>query len=374
MALSRLFPNNITPNGTDVELGFRNDDKEIKRILDLIDGVGSISLAGSKRQCVLYGSVDTVGQPNFLTATGLNVSIDGGTKPIILSFANGFSTNLGTIDIIDDISTSISNAWTLPANGTYYLYIDKDINTGILNFGYTATPDQYLKAAPTSPVLDQNYFNLTEMKMYRWNGSAWEQKLRIFVGSVTTGTDAGTISPYRLSSRAADDGIRPGWIVESACADLDDGYLWCNGAAVSRALYPTLFQRIGTRFGAGDGSTTFNLPDKRGRVGVGLNASDTDFATLGKTGGEKTHVLSVGELAAHGHITDMQGNHRHPLARMPNDATNELGARSGSGQGNWHEEGCGYAGNHQHNVLNTGNNQPHNNLQPYLTINYIIKF
>jgi microcystin-dependent protein len=76
------------------------------------------------------------------------------------------------------------------------------------------------------------------------------------------------------------------------------GWLFCNGAAVSRTDYPALFAAIGTAWGVGDGSTTFNLPDGRGRVLVGLDPSQTEFDTLGEAGGAKTHTHTEGDLAA----------------------------------------------------------------------------
>jgi len=77
-------------------------------------------------------------------------------------------------------------------------------------------------------------------------------------------------------------------------------WLICNGAAISRTTYSALFTLIGTTYGAGDGSTTFNIPDLRGNVPVG-KSTDTEFDTLGKKGGEKKHQLTVAELAAHTH-------------------------------------------------------------------------
>jgi hypothetical protein len=201
-SLTRLFPQNITPKGTNVEQGFKNDDNEIKRILDILSESGSLQLFGSKRQSILYGSTDSSGNPNFLVANGLNVTIDGSTKPIILAFANGFNSLAGTVDTLGKIDGTVNNAWTLPANGTYYLYVDKDINTGLLSYGYTATPDTYAKVAPTSPILDQCYFNVNEMKMYHYNGSAWEQNLRVFVGSVVTTDTAATVTIYPMTSKA----------------------------------------------------------------------------------------------------------------------------------------------------------------------------
>lgn len=66
------------------------------------------------------------------------------------------------------------------------------------------------------------------------------------------------------------------------------GWLICDGQAVSRTTYADLFAVIGITYGAGDGTTTFNVPDLRGRTVVGLNTTDTEFDTLGKKSGRKT--------------------------------------------------------------------------------------
>lgn len=202
MAYSRMYPQNITPGGTSRWQGFENDDKEIKRIYGLISDVGGLMLSGTKRQCVLYGSTDSSGNPNFLTASGLNVSIDGSSKPVILSFANGFSATSGTLDTLDAITSAVSSAWTIPANSTYYLFIEKDMSTGLLSYGRTANEDTYSKAAPSSPVLDQCYFNTNEMKMYHYNGSSWEQKWRVFVAKAVSTNSAVTLTKYPMESKA----------------------------------------------------------------------------------------------------------------------------------------------------------------------------
>ena len=61
----------------------------------------------------------------------------------------------------------------------------------------------------------------------------------------------------------------------------------CDGRAVSRSDYSELFAVIGTTYGSGDGSTTFNLPNLKGRVPVGKDSSQTEFDTIGETGGSK---------------------------------------------------------------------------------------
>ncbi len=92
-------------------------------------------------------------------------------------------------------------------------------------------------------------------------------------------------------------GLPPGAILAYGASAAPAGYLLCDGSAVSRATYATLFAAINTTWGAGDGSTTFNVPNLKGRVFVGLDAAQTEFDTMAETGGAKTSVSS-GSVAA----------------------------------------------------------------------------
>ena len=84
----------------------------------------------------------------------------------------------------------------------------------------------------------------------------------------------------------------PGGIMLSAAQTVPTGWLRCDGSAVSRTTYSALFSAISTAFGAGDGSTTFNLPDYRGRVPIGSGAgAGLTTRTVGAKGGEETHAL-----------------------------------------------------------------------------------
>lgn len=123
-----------------------------------------------------------------------------------------------------------------------------------------------------------------------------------------------------------------------AGSTLPSGYTRGNGGAVSRTgANAALFAVIGTTYGVGDGSTTFNLPDCRARYIAGLDPTDAtgrmtastaqgvDAAALGNTGGEQAHSQTIGELAIHSHtITDP--GHRH------NYGTSN-GALAGTGTG-----------------------------------------
>ncbi len=124
-----------------------------------------------------------------------------------------------------------------------------------------------------------------------------------------------------------------------------DGWIICNGSAYSRTTYANLFAVIGTTFGSGDGSTTFNVPDLRDRVAVG---SGSTYA-LADTGGEATHTLTVAEMPSHRHS-------ELGWAAIPGYAS--------SGSGNYSGTYTGYA----------GGSQAHNNMQPYVALNYIIKY
>lgn len=107
------------------------------------------------------------------------------------------------------------------------------------------------------------------------------------------------------------DEVEPGSIIPwgGAVASIPTGWFLCNDQAISRTDFANLFDVIGTRFGTGDGSTTFNVPDLRGKFPRGAgNAADP-----GSTGGESTHTLTEAELATHDHAVTDPG-HTHNIA------------------------------------------------------------
>ena len=146
------------------------------------------------------------------------------------------------------------------------------------------------------------------------------------------------------------DSNKVGTILPYAGSTAPDNYMICDGSAISRTTYNELFATIGTTFGAGNGSTTFNIPNLKGRVPVGLDSSQTEFDTLGETGGSKY-------LQQHNHAYDIKIN-------------------SGSGDvGQYlivaNNTGTPYAGA-TGAISNTGTGDS-GNLQPYQVVNYIIK-
>lgn len=132
------------------------------------------------------------------------------------------------------------------------------------------------------------------------------------------------------------------------------GWLKCEGQAVSRSSYSALFIAIGVAFGMGDGATTFNVPDGRGRalVGAGAGPSLTNRA-LGATGGAETHVLSAAEIPAH----------THPMKYLNLTYTSGAGTMVGA---------LGSGGLTANTDANTGGGSAHNNMQPFVAANLFI--
>lgn len=162
-----------------------------------------------------------------------------------------------------------------------------------------------------------------------------------------------------IQGAVSGDTLPIGAIMPFGSDTIPGNWLLCDGQAVSRTEYQDLFNNIGTAFGNGDGFTTFNLPDFRKRVPVGKDENDTDFDTLGNTGGEKTHTLTVNEMPAHNH--EVQSSTQNPRVVAGGEGGESANVSTGGG---------GY----QLNTLkNTGGGQAHNILQPYIVQNYIIK-
>ena len=109
------------------------------------------------------------------------------------------------------------------------------------------------------------------------------------------------LSAIKYTAATGDTTIESGTSLAGYWATAPAGYLVENGAVVSRTTYADLFAVIGTTYGAGDGSTTFNLPDSRGRLGVNLSPTDAEFNTIGETYGEKAHTLTILEMPIHTH-------------------------------------------------------------------------
>lgn len=141
------------------------------------------------------------------------------------------------------------------------------------------------------------------------------------------------------------------------------GWLLCKGQSLARSSYPDLFKAIGTLYGAAD-AQSFSIPDLRTRVPVGVSDSHVTFGQMGSKGGEERHTLLVSELPAHTHI--LKGVGKTFTGGL--EKTN-LGAGSG-----WTTvTNYTAAGKPNLEAAATGSNNPHNNMPPYIVLNYIIR-
>ncbi len=140
------------------------------------------------------------------------------------------------------------------------------------------------------------------------------------------------------------------------------GWALCNGQLLPINQNQALFALLGTTFG-GDGHVNFALPDLRGRAPVHAGNGHT----LGEWGGEQAHTLSIAELPTHSHSLNISNNPGSPQFTGANNMLSNSGDEK-------HFTTTGtnlYALQHS-TIINTGGNQPHLNMQPFLTLNFCI--
>lgn len=144
----------------------------------------------------------------------------------------------------------------------------------------------------------------------------------------------------------AGGGVPTGTVVSFAGHNAPTGWLLCDGTQYSSSSYPTLYAIIGTTYGGASGS--FRVPDLRGKMPVGKNQGT--FSALGRTGGEETHVLTNAEMAPDVYM-DVSGSKSTELVNI-------------GGGNRWANTG---------RVNGAQAGRAHNNMPPYLVLNYIIK-
>jgi microcystin-dependent protein len=137
------------------------------------------------------------------------------------------------------------------------------------------------------------------------------------------------------------------------------GWAFCNGQLMPINQNQALFSLLGTTYG-GDGRTTFGLPDLRGKIPIHFGSG----FDLGQKGGEENHTLTLQELPTHIHVLNVNNG--------TGNSTNPPNAVLAKAPANFYGAPNNLAGMNPGSVTNTGGSQPHNNMQPYLTLNFII--
>lgn len=190
-----------------------------------------------------------------------------------------------------------------------------------------------------------------------------------------------------VASGGNGDAAPIGSIITFPGSSIPTNYKICDGSLVKRSDYPELFAIIGTTYGAGDGTTTFALPNIKSRVIVGLNASETEFNSLGKTGGTKSITLSKENLpdytlysASHTHT---QVAHSHTLSNVKGTGTVSVNTDYGNSRANvlnssslsgtTTDSATPTINGTTITVTSGGSGTSFTNIQPYIVLNYIIK-
>lgn len=204
MAYKEKYPLDITPQGDTVQDSIKKNRDELLNVAQQIElKSGGGAGTGGLRNRVLSGKVSN-GEFSFLTGDNLSVMIDGSQTPVLLSFADGFN-DYGAVDYIQTINRKQS-AWSLPANSTSYLYVERSASGG-LSYGSTTLEPLRQPNAPEAAT-DKMYYNTTSEKMNVYTGTYWKNILRVVVAiAVTDATRVKSIKYYDPYLNTATDAV-----------------------------------------------------------------------------------------------------------------------------------------------------------------------
>lgn len=332
-------------------------------------GTNTITIAPNDAS-KLYVVVNNSGQDAVFTqGSGSNVTVLNGSSKIIYSDGAGAGAAVtdftGVLDV--DLTKLSINGTEVTATAAELNYVD-----GVTSNIQTQLNAKQATITGAATTVDDT--DLTINRALISNGSG-----KIAVSDVTS-TELGYLDGVTSNVQSQLNSIvttPPGVISAFAGTSTPSGWFLCYGQAVSRSTYANLFSAIGTTYGTGDGSTTFNLPDLRGRVVAGVDnmggvaaerlTSDRPDGVdggLGDSGGVQSHALDLDEMPLHTHSAD------------------SIRARTG---GNNDQSGTAFATTNRgptyqyttglldQNTGSAGLNTEHVNVQPTLVLNYIIK-
>lgn len=424
MNLTEQYPLDVTKAGDSVKDAILKNRSEILGVMDSLNDQPAGSVGDARNRVLSAHMVNNVF--NYLSSDGLAVAIDGSITPVLITFADGYNGN-GAVDYISSISKLVS-AWTVPANNTSYLYIDRD-SSGNITYGSTT---HALIVSTTMPDVtkddsDINWYNPETAVLNAWNGTEWNRKLRVFVGSVTTDATTVTNISYQEVSKAMSvaerhkleaidieatkndycyKGIKVGDSEVTASGKQDVltlktmGDIKATADTANRTITLTveimgqIYQQalkdaklqahpVGSIYESTDATSpadlfggTWEAMDP-GRVLVSAGTASTGTVyNAGDKGGEEAHQLTESENGPHSHSANCSTNgaHSHSMMYSWNSESGSSKARvylentgDGSGSAGRSSNGVSVEGNHEHKITiaSSGGGKPHNNMQPY---------
>lgn len=328
---------------------------------------------------------------SVLTVDGIEIDTTGATSNQVLAYngtkfapsspgAAAAGSLTGTTLASNVVSSSLTSVGTL---GSLAVTGDLTVDTIVLKVdttnnrvGINCTPQYALDVLGALSVTSSS-FDQDGIRLQGRSGGSGNYDV-ILTPTTLSATRTLTL-PDETGTVALTSLVPAGCIMQYGASSAPSGWLLCDGSAVSRSTYATLFAIISTTYGSGDGSTTFNLPNLKGRVPVGRDAADTSFDVLGETGGAKTHTLTSAEsgVPAHTHPISDPG-HFHSLnvwsffvqTNLVSgfQTTSNTGVLASTVNTNSQTTGITVSNNTAANASSA-----HNNLQPYIVLNYIIK-
>jgi len=321
----------------------------------------------------ITGIVKADGGGNISAATS-NTDYLPPVGPIL----NNGETSAGYIDFLEDSDNGTDYVRLLGPPSTGTVTINFGPAAGIVTTDVTACTDlEGTSLAITAGVLNVDNIAVatladgTDGELITWDANGAPAVVAVgTAGQVLTSGGAGVAPTFEAA--AGGGGVEVGSITAYGGSSAPSGYVLCDGTAYSRTVtYDTLFGVISDAYGVGDGSTTFNVPDLRGRVPLGkddMGGSSADRVTgtqadnIGEGSGAETHALSIAELASHDHSFKYKAGSTGTLTNTTYPAATSMGGNPDGPSTNTVIIG------------DTGSGTAHNNMSPYQTVNYIIKY
>lgn len=224
--------------------------------------------------------------------------------------------------------------WNLPTDSEQY----QDVITEIKDRDESVLKMLDGTSETNLPVNSKRVNSSNDDKLERFDGSSWSQ------------LEFHDIIDFHIADTSIHFTMPPGSILLYAGNSVPSGFLACNGAAVSRTTYANLFSAIGTLYGVGNGSTTFNLPNCTGKLPIGVDVGVGAIDTLGKSLGSLNHTHTTPNhqhtIASHDHTmahTHTGGSHSHVLNDHQHIIPAHYHALDGSGAD------CSITGGGRHN-------------------------
>ena len=306
---------------------------------------------------------DSAGAPR--SGAKLYFYASGTTTPITVYTDSGLGTPLSN-PVVADASGIFAAIWIAASSYKFKLTTSADVEILTVDniAGSAAFSDSLFTlqdGADTTKQLNFQLSPITTGTTRTWTVQDVSGTVYVSGGQDVAIADGGTNASTALGG-LINLGFPVGTVLDYGGTSAPSGFLLCYGQAVSRTTYALLFAAISTTYGVGDGSTTFNLPDVRGRVVAGkdnMGGSSADRLTnqtgglngdtLGATGGSETHTLTTAQMPAHTHTIGMSGS---------SGATSP--AAPGAGAPTTYNSGS------------AGGDGAHNNVQPTIIFNKII--